>query len=87
MAELDEAVAKERGEASAVPSSNAEQPQGAVRKCPRCKSSMQGNACPTCGYKIYQPMSEEKRKKIRWITTAVCLVVFLVLFWLLQKKG
>lgn len=91
LAEFDEALAQERGEA--LPQSGGLESAGGsakdrsqTAKCMRCHSPMEGGVCPVCGYKVYQPMSEEKRKKIRWIIGVVCIGIFLVLFLLLQKK-
>lgn len=46
--------------------------------CKRCKTLMEGGVCPVCGYKIYQPMSEEKRQKIKGIITVAALVVLAI---------
>ncbi len=73
--ELDEAVAKEREEKGEFIPERQE-----VFHCKRCKTKMEGGVCPTCGYRIYQPMAEEKRKKIRTLLTVVCLGVFAVIF-------
>ncbi len=55
--------------------------------CPRCKTQLKENGeCPTCGYKMYVPMSEEQRKKIRTALTVVGIGIFLVLFILLQFR-
>ena len=49
---------------------------------------MEHGVCPACGFKIYVPMDEEKRKKIKLITTVVAVAAFIVLFVVLQfKKG
>ncbi len=55
--------------------------------CKRCKTLMEEGVCPVCGYKIYQPMSEEKRRKIKGIITAVAIVVFAVFLVLGLMKG
>jgi rubrerythrin len=54
--------------------------------CKRCKTLMENGVCPTCGYKIYMPMDEEKRKKIRTVVSVVCVAAFVVLFLILQLK-
>ena len=55
--------------------------------CPRCRTLLEEDGkCPTCGYKMYIPMDEKKRNKIRLIVAAVCIVVFIVLFVILQFK-
>ncbi len=78
LAELDEAVAKEKESAS--PQKPQEEDGEQKIYCRRCKSVMQKGVCPTCGYKIYIPMDEGKRKKIRLIVGAISIAVFLVLF-------
>ncbi|MBQ3506409.1 MAG: hypothetical protein IJA89_06540 [Clostridia bacterium] len=54
--------------------------------CKRCKTLMENGVCPTCGYKIYMPMDEAKRKKIRTVVSVVCVAAFVVLFLILQLK-
>ena len=55
--------------------------------CPRCKTLLQGDGvCPTCGYKMYIPMDEKKRNKIKIILTAVLMAIFVVLFVILQFR-
>ncbi len=82
--ELDEAVARERAERGEdIPDKGAggefiPQKQEVIH-CKRCKTKMEGGVCPVCGYKIYQPMTEERRKKIRTILTLACLGIFLVI--------
>ncbi len=53
--------------------------------CKRCKSVMENGVCPLCGYKIYVPMTDEKRKKVRLIVTCVCLVAFVLLYAFIRK--
>ena len=56
--------------------------------CKRCKTLMENGVCPTCGFRIYVPMSKEKREKIRLIVAGVCMAVFVVLFVIMQiQKG
>ena len=52
--------------------------------CHRCKTLMENGVCPTCGYKIYVPMSDEMRNKIKTVTTAIGFVVFIVIFLIIQ---
>ena len=48
--------------------------------CRRCKTLLDKGVCPNCGYRVYIPMDEKKRNKIRLIATAVGVAVFAVLF-------
>ncbi len=79
LAELDAAVKAERGE---EPSQNEKEQE---LHCRRCRAVMKEGVCPTCGFRIYTPMSEEKRKKIKGIATVVCLAIFIVLFALIKR--
>ncbi len=81
LAELDEAVAAERAEQAPEQGEKGEEP---VLHCRRCRTVMEKGVCPVCGYKTYQPMSEEKRKRVRNILTVVCLVGFAILFFALK---
>lgn len=48
--------------------------------CRRCKTLMENGVCPTCGYKIYMPMNDTKRNKIRLITAIVFIVIGVIVF-------
>ncbi len=52
--------------------------------CKRCKTLMENGVCPTCGFRIYMPMDEEKRKKIKLVLTAVGMAIFVVVFVVMQ---
>ena len=56
--------------------------------CFRCKMPVKENEsrCPFCGFKRYVPMDEEKRDKFKLIATVVGIVVFIILFVILQFK-
>ena len=54
--------------------------------CKRCKTLMENGVCPTCGFKVYIPMETEKRNKIKLVVTAVAMVIFAVIFVVLQFK-
>ena len=55
--------------------------------CKRCRTLMENGVCPACGFKIYVPMDEEKRKKIKLVVTVVAIAVFIALFVALQFKN
>ena len=52
--------------------------------CSKCGTLMEKGVCPTCGHRIYLPMSEEKKGKIRFIVTCVAMAIFVVIFVLTQ---
>ncbi len=56
--------------------------------CRRCNTLLEDSGyCPTCGYKVYMPMDEKKRNKVKLILTVVFVVIFLGLFIGLQIKN
>ena len=55
-----------------------------VVHCKRCKTELKNGVCPVCGYKIYMPMDEKTKKTIRLIVGSVCVVGFLIAFFLLR---
>ncbi len=94
LAELDEAVALEREQAA---EKREEQTAKEERRgdfyasadpekvhCRRCKTLMENGVCPTCGYKMYVPMTDAQRRKTRGVVAAVCIGVFVLLFLLLK---
>ncbi len=94
LAEMDEAMAEQAKQASpdqttpAKKQGKADDTMPEKIHCKRCKTLMENGVCPLCGFTVYMPMAEEKRKKIRWIMTGVCLAVFAVLFVIIQAtKG
>ena len=88
IAEMDAALQENGGEVPKTKPQRIEPTQQEVRKekiyCKRCKTLMENGVCPTCGYKVYVPMDEGKRKRIRLVVAAVSIVVFLVLFFTLR---
>ena len=62
-------------------------------KCKHCGEEMPTTLkfCAACGYSLeddsrrYQPMSEEKTKKIRFIVGAVCVIAFIVVYFFIQS--
>ena len=75
MAQMKEAMEEQKTEQTETPKKT-----GVQQHCPRCKVLMENGKCPCCGQKVYTPMDEQKQKKIRWITTGIALVIFLVIF-------
>ena len=89
-AALEEAERAEVGE-SEVESESAPKweppaPQAPAHYCRRCKTALKNGVCPICGFKMYVPMDEKKLGKIRLVTTAVCMVLFVALFIYIQIK-
>ena len=95
LAKMDEAMAEQETKTSAEKPK--QQPKKEPRKydssmpsqvhCKRCRTLMENGVCPACGFKIYVPMDEEKRKKIKLAMTVVAVVVFIALFVALQFKN
>ena len=52
--------------------------------CRRCRTLMENGVCPDCGFKMYVPMSDEQRKKIRKAGTIVGFIIFAVLYAILK---
>ena len=83
LAEMDEAMKS----LSVQEPQTDEQPSAPSQKlyCRRCKTELSANGvCPVCGYRVYMPMDEQKRKKIRFIVATACIVGFLILFFLIK---
>ncbi len=80
LAEFDEALQKERAEREE------EHEEEKVFHCSRCKTEMKKGVCPTCGHTMYVGMSEKERKKIRRIVWIVGLVIFALLFVVINLK-
>lgn len=86
LAEMDEAM-KSGVKTNEPTTENTENTSKAspVIHCKRCKTVIEKGVCPTCGFRIYVPMDDQKRKKIRWIVTGVCLIVFAILYFAVKK--
>lgn len=86
IAEMEDALREARGEsveetppeASGKKSVYATEPDKI--HCRRCKTLMENGVCPTCGYKIYMPMNDKKRNKIRLIAAIVFVVIGVIIF-------
>ena len=91
LAQMEEAMQEEKKETAKAEAPKQAKPsygniQPAQMHCRRCQTLMKEGVCPTCGFKAYVPMSEEKRKKIKTITTVIGFVVFIIIFVILQFK-
>lgn len=54
--------------------------------CSKCGNFMQDNGvCPACGHRIYVPMEESKQKTAQTIIGVVCIVVFLLIYFIFAK--
>lgn len=85
LAEMDAEMKKKEAETGVKPTDGTPAHKMA---CPRCKGLMENGVCGTCGHKVYIPMDEKKRNKIRLIVGIVCVVAFVAIFvWLQFKKG
>ena len=82
LAQMEEAM-QEEGEKKSRSSFYASTEPEKVH-CRRCKTLMENGVCPTCGFKMYVPMSEEKRKKIKMVATAIGFAVFIAIFLIIQ---
>ena len=86
IAEMEDALREARGEsveetppeASGKKSVYATEPDKI--HCRRCTTLMENGVCPTCGYKIYMPMNDKKRNKIRLITAIVFVAIGVIIF-------
>ena len=90
IAEMEDALREARGEsveetppeASGKKSVYATEPDKI--HCRRCKTLMENGVCPTCGYKIYMPMNDKKRNKIRLIAAIVFVAIGVIIFAILR---
>ncbi len=96
--EMDEAMRAVRRETSVLEQNERDTIQSAIETpeepsrqssqtiyCRRCKSALGINGvCPVCGERVYMPMDENKRKKIRLIVAGVCIVGFLILYCIVK---
>ena len=86
IAEMEDALREARGEsveetppeASGKKSVYATEPDKI--HCRRCKTLMENGVCPTCGYKIYMPINDKKRNKIRLIAAIVFVAIGVIIF-------
>ena len=93
IAEMDEAIREVCGNVQSEPvekealDSVGTRPTSTSQKlyCRRCKGELRADGvCPVCGYRVYMPMDENKRRKIRWIVAGVCVVGFLILYCMMR---
>ena len=77
LAEMDAAMMEQKGETPA----NETAGEGKYEYCPRCRSAVEKNRCPVCGYRIYKPMSDKTRRTVRIVLGVVLVALFAVLFF------
>ena len=93
LAEMDEAMQeqaeeKAKKEEKSAPTRKPDELMPDTLHCRRCKTVMENGVCPNCGFKVYMPMDEEQRGKIKLALTVVGFVVFIIIFVVMQiKKG
>ena len=87
LSEIDEEMEKKGASKLIGKRGSTEGMEPKVIHCSKCKTVMdEKGRCPNCGHYIYIPMDEKKRKRIQIITTIVGVVVFIVLFVILQFR-
>ena len=80
IAEMEEALRETRGENTEKSKKSVYTAELNTIHCRRCKTLMENGVCPTCGYKIYIPMDDTKRNKIRLITAIVFVIIGVIIF-------
>lgn len=90
LAEMDEAMQAQNAETQQTEEGgeNAPAPQEEKKRthCPKCGNYMKDDGvCPACGHRIYVPMDEGKQKTARLIIGAVCIVAFLLIYFVFGK--
>ncbi len=86
IAEMEDALREARGESAeeTPPEASGKKSVYATEPdkihCRHCKTLMENGVCPTCGYKIYMPMNDKKRNKIRLITAIVFVAIGVIIF-------
>ena len=90
IAEMEDALREARGESTeeTPPEASGKKSVYATEPdkihCRRCKTLMENGVCPTCGYKIYMPMNDKKRNKIRLIAAIVFVAIGVIIFAILR---
>ena len=99
IAEMDAAMAENKEKTASMDNEAEEKTKKATKSsfydettpkkvhCKRCKTLMENGVCPTCGFRIYVPMEKEKRDKIRLWVTVGCIIVFVVLFLVMEIRN
>ena len=84
LAQMDAAM-QEQAQTAEPQAPTTETPTQPVVHCKRCKTVMEKGVCLTCGFRIYQPIDETLRRKIRWTITGVCLIAFVIVYFAFIK--
>ena len=83
LAEMDAAMMEKTGGETPAQNAGAEP----CEYCPRCRSAIEKNRCPVCGYRVYKPMNEKTRRTVRIVLGIVLVAVFAVIFFGPQLFG
>ena len=52
--------------------------------CRRCKTLMENGVCPTCGFRMYVPMDEKKKGKIKFVLTCGFMAILFAVVVIMQ---
>ncbi len=87
LAEMEEAMRAQTAEnAETEDGEQTAEPQEEKKiHCAKCGNYMNNGVCPACGHRIYVPMDEEKQKTVRLIVGAVCVIAFLLVYFIFNK--
>ena len=87
LAEMEEAMQAQAAEkAESADGEQDAKPQEEEKiHCSKCGNYMEKGVCPACGHRIYVPMDENTQKTTRLIVGAVCIVAFLLIYFVFNK--
>lgn len=84
LAEMEEAMQAQAEERAETEEKDATQEEKKIH-CAKCGNYMNNGVCPACGHRIYVPMDEDKQKTVRLIIGAVCIIAFLLIYFVFNK--
>lgn len=86
LAEMEEAMKEQAKKEESAEETEKE------RTCLFCGATMKEKTCLVCGYSEdrsmndeYKPMSEEKKSTVRFIIGAVCIIAFVLVYFVFNK--